>query len=191
MRIKLTSKKEREKFWTRWALARVVRPGQIGKMLAKKEREADHDGLTGLLNRKGIIFYSELLSALLRREGKLFSILFVDLDGLKEKNDKYGHKEGDRMIKDASAVLKKTSRSSDIVGRWGGDEFVVVLSLTEELGVRKVGERIFAALPPDISLSIGAASWDGKESVEKLIVRADKAMYVAKSQGKGRLFFLG
>ena len=188
--INLTSKKNRKVFWTKWVLARVRKPHLIIKMLVNKEQAADHDILTSLLNRKGLLFYTEMIVELLKRENKIFSLLFVDLDGLKERNDKYGHVEGDRMIKGAAETLKKSTRESDIVGRWGGDEFLVVLPTSGLDGAKKIVDRIFANLPKDLYLTIGIVCWDGKISTDSLIKKADAAMYKAKKRGKAQAFLV-
>jgi diguanylate cyclase (GGDEF)-like protein len=158
---------------------------------------AFHDSLTGLPNRE--LFERRLTESLAdaRREGRLLSVLFVDLDGFKEANDTVGHGEGDRLLKEVAAALTGLVREDDMVARIGGDEFLVLLpnvSGTEEAVA--VSDRILKGLDVSwvggdrrfrLSSSIGVAVFpDDGDDGAALLRSADRAMYEAKRRGKGQ-----
>lgn len=148
------------------------------------------DYLTGLPNARSL--FNHLEEAL--KNTSLLSVLVCDLDGFKQVNDRFGHQEGDRLLKDVAAALKRVCRGNDYVARMGGDEFVMVLQgidvtrhserlqsivrAVEDVGLQKYGEAI-------VSLSVGAAlaPEDGFEQ-EKVIAAADRRMYRIKAQRK-------
>ena len=149
------------------------------------------DELTGLYNRRGFLVLAEQQQKIGRRTRRGFLLFFLDLDGLKQINDSYGHKEGDRAIVKASEVLKEAFRGSDIIARLGGDEFAVLaveadtgaaqrplLELEHELKELKIRKE----LPYPISFSIGVArsNPNNDESIEQLLTQADAFMYEEK-----------
>lgn len=160
------------------------------KREAALESVALRDELTGLYNRRGWFVLAEHELERARRAHSARVLLFVDLDGLKQVNDKLGHREGDRAIADAARVLQSASRSSDIVGRLGGDEFVLLLGDDGQAeGARR---RLITALDEhnarsgadfELRLSIGAEVWFPDEacSLDELVRRADEEMYVEKA----------
>jgi diguanylate cyclase (GGDEF)-like protein len=154
------------------------------------------DDLTNLYN-------SRYLSQVLRREtkrasrsGRPLSLLFVDLDGFKSINDMHGHLYGSRALVEAAGVMRDSARETDIVARFGGDEFAVVLPDTGSEGAIAVGERLrarvaaFRFLEGDglsiaLTVSVGVATLpDVAASAEGLIQAADDAMYWVKDHGK-------
>ena len=159
------------------------------------------DELTGLYNRRGFLAVIDQHLAEIRRNDKQPVILYADLDGLKEINDSLGHHEGDRAIAKAAEMLKETFRTSDIVARIGGDEFVVLAaigseetsaSLTQRLKenfrvMNKLGNR-----PYNLSLSVGVALVDetSDHSIEELLAQADRAMYEDKRHKRSRDNFI-
>ncbi len=155
------------------------------------------DELTGLYNRRGFLAFSEQHLSSIQRTNKSIMVVYADLDGLKQINDSFGHKVGDRALTDTAEVLRETFRTSDVLGRLGGDEFTVLAAVEPEGGVDSVLARLSHMLeghnaqktaPYKLSISIGYAllNPDETESVEDLMARADKAMYENKRKRKMR-----
>jgi diguanylate cyclase (GGDEF)-like protein len=152
------------------------------------------DSLTRLLNRQGIGDRFDNYAALLRRRPGTLSLLLIDVDDFKDVNDVYGHAAGDRMLLEIGRTLVSCVRASDSVGRWGGDEFVILAPEADAETARTLCERIRTLWPVKIpvgaseetavALSIGAATWHVNEPLEALIARADAAMYVEKRRRK-------
>jgi diguanylate cyclase (GGDEF)-like protein len=160
------------------------------------------DSLTGLLNRR---YLNERLKdevARSERYGHTLSLLMLDLDGFKYCNDTFGHLFGDKTLKEIADTLLNTVRSMDIVARYGGDEFMVILPETGEALAIDIAERLRnnveknAVLPPDASgqgqqtltSSIGIACYPGHgKTIDLLLENVDKALYRAKNKGKNRI----
>lgn len=156
---------------------------------------AFHDELTGLPNR-GLI-QDRVRMALVRAQRLSLRplIVFADLVGFKEVNDRFGHDAGDSVLTEAARRLTAAVRDGDTCGRWGGDEFVLVVELGSTEAANRVIDRIRVAMSEpfvlpggqsvDVGLSIGAVVANGQERVEALINLADQAMYQAKRDGEG------
>jgi diguanylate cyclase (GGDEF)-like protein len=149
-------------------------------LMMRLGEQAVTDELTGLLNRRAWYRELELALARARRSGSSVSVVLLDVDGLKTVNDSGGHAAGDRLLRSVSSRWTATLRESDVLGRLGGDEFAVVLENADEPAARDVVERLAASLDQGQSASAGIAAWDGAESVDELVARADVAMYAAK-----------
>ena len=164
-----------------------------------------HDGLTGLANRALLKDRVTHALASARRSGASVALLYIDLDSFKEVNDGWGHASGDAVLQAVSAVLESQTRPADTVARIGGDEFVVLLEQLHTPGDaagfasrlhQALEEVILDGLHILISCSVGIAAADGlgldggtavtEVEAEELIRRADAAMYLAKSEGRGR-----
>jgi diguanylate cyclase (GGDEF)-like protein len=154
------------------------------------------DVLTGLLNRRGFFESAADVVSASRRAKRLVSVLAFDLDHFKSINDNFGHAMGDTMLQLFASVARKTMRSSDVIGRLGGEEFVAVISGTQaEAGI--AAERVRAAfeaatLDPksngvQATVSIGVASGPADTAIDQLITRADAALYRAKANGRNRI----
>lgn len=152
-----------------------------------------HDPLTGLLNRRAFQEMAQKTLALAHREGKPVFVLYLDLQGFKEVNDRFGHEAGDAVLKVVAERLQKSLRKNDILARIGGDEFVAVLYGGSHDSVVEIVKRIIASLGEPfewkgssltVSANAGIASYpeDGK-SLEELLRKADFAMYKAKREG--------
>jgi diguanylate cyclase (GGDEF)-like protein len=149
------------------------------------------DELTGLCNRRGFFLLAEHQLQLARRNRRNLLLLFMDLDGLKQINDTFGHREGDLALTRTAAILCTTFRGSDVVGRLGGDEFGVLTWEDSEQSAGAVVTRLLrnvqrcnaeASCRHVLSLSLGIARFDpaGLSTVEELMARADKALYEQK-----------
>jgi diguanylate cyclase (GGDEF)-like protein/PAS domain S-box-containing protein len=158
------------------------------RLLARVEAMARTDQLTGLPNRRA--WDEELRRELerARRSGQPVSVVMLDLDGLKQVNDLEGHQAGDELLQNAATAWRTVLRISDFIARYGGDEFAVVLPETEsEQGILALIERLREAMPEAQTCSAGVATWNGGESAEHLIARADAALYDAKRAGRDRV----
>jgi diguanylate cyclase (GGDEF)-like protein/PAS domain S-box-containing protein len=153
------------------------------------------DELTGLYNRRGFLAFSEQHLTSIQRTHKSLMVVYADLDGLKQINDSFGHMEGDRALTKTAELLTETFRSSDVLGRLGGDEFTVFAAVEPDGGVDSALARLnrkFASfnasetVPYKLSISVGLAIMNPEvaETVEQLMARADKAMYENKRKRK-------
>ncbi len=160
---------------------------------------AVRDGLTGLHNYRYFRQQIERIVQQSRRYGSPLSMLMIDLDNFKTYNDSYGHLKGDMILKEVAVLLLTHTRASDLVTRYGGEEFAVLLPETGEEHAHSVGDKIrqvieehpFALavgeLPKSLTISVGVASSSGAPSADALIQRADEALYRAKETGKNRV----
>jgi diguanylate cyclase (GGDEF)-like protein len=145
------------------------------------------DELTGLPNRRA--WNDELPRALehARRDGSPISVAMLDIDRFKAFNDAYGHPAGDRLLKEASAAWHGALRQVDTLARYGGEEFIVLLPDADEDQAEQAVARALAVTPQDQTFSAGVAVWDGTETSDALIHRADTALYAAKTGGRNRI----
>jgi len=175
-----------------------VREKQQVVVLETLSKQATHDPLTGLFNRRYLdqILYGEIAHA--RQNSSLVGILMADVDHFKQINDRYGHKAGDLMLRAVGDLMKKCVRSADIVCRYGGEEFVIVMPGASAPTVSKCAEEIrarFQALSVvsenhEIrdTVSLGAAIYPlHGVNVDEVFVHADRAMYQAKQEGRNRV----
>jgi diguanylate cyclase (GGDEF)-like protein len=152
-------------------------------------RQAQTDALTGVVNRRGLMQQLELLHARSQQAGHAYVILMVDVDHFKAINDRHGHAEGDEVLKRVAQGLRDGLRTGDVVARWGGEEFCVVLPRTDLAEARTLAERlkvqIAAPATPRVTVSIGVAeSVAQAQRPEDVIRRADEALYRAKEAGR-------
>ncbi len=152
------------------------------------------DSLTETHNRRKLDQLLEQQAQRYKRADEEFAIIIIDIDHFKQINDIYGHQAGDKVLIDVAASLKETVRQIDEVGRWGGEEFLVICPLTDLEGAYKLAEKLRAAIAtklflPDkqITASFGVAQYLCDEATNHLVHRADLALYEAKSQGRNRV----
>ena len=155
------------------------------------------DSLTGLYNRQYFNSYLEKLMASSRRHSRIFSLLFVDIDRFKTINDQYGHLCGDNVLKSIAEIFEDNLRASDVIARFGGEEFVILLSDTDLKGGEALAEKLrtdveafgFEGLDNSkITVSIGVSeSTDVDGSITDIVKRADEALYKAKESGRNRV----
>ena len=165
----------------------------------KLEKLATHDGLTGLANRPLIASTIDQALARGRRTGDRIAVMFIDLDRFKQVNDTMGHAVGDEVLVEVAARISRAVRDADVPGRFGGDEFVIVLPVvTDAADLNGVAARVLEGLgepiitsegPATIGASIGISSISGEHdhTADELIDAADDAMYDAKQQGGRRV----
>ena len=155
------------------------------------ERLAVTDPLTGLANRRGgeRSVASEISRA--RRQRTALSCIFIDIDNFKRINDTFGHQAGDRLLRDISDLLRHTLRAYDILVRWGGEEFLLILPGVTLDQARRLAERIRAAVERldtqglgAVTISAGTAALDSSYDFETMLMAADRRLYEAKSSGR-------
>jgi diguanylate cyclase (GGDEF)-like protein len=163
---------------------------------ADLEDLAYRDELTELPNRRGATRQLDVLLSRARRHGHQLALLLIDADRFKAVNDEHGHAVGDVVLRELAARLRERVRREDVVGRWGGEEFVVALPETTPDGAAAVAESLRAAIAGapieaggvalPVTVSIGVAAWTGQHG-DDLIARADQALYAAKAAGRDRV----
>ncbi len=164
------------------------------KMFERMQRQATTDGLTGLVNHR--TFYDILEKELWRsrRYGGEISLIMIDIDNLKKINDAYGHRVGDKVIKEISRKIRMCIRQIDTAARYGGDEFAVILPNTALAEATVVAERMVDVVSSSpitwekgqiaLSISVGLGQYEGDISPEDITNRSDQALYTAKEAGK-------
>ncbi|MEP6909646.1 MAG: diguanylate cyclase [Actinomycetota bacterium] len=160
-------------------------------LLARLEANARTDDLTGLLNRRAWEEQLPREMARSRRQSDPLCVAMLDLDFFKNYNDERGHQSGDRLLKQAGAAWVAELRASDTLARYGGEEFTVALPGCNLANAKDIVERLREAMPAGQTVSAGVACWNGRESAEELVGRADAALYEAKRMGRDRLVSAG
>ena len=165
----------------------------LGRQADALQELARTDPLTGLLNRRAFQDRMQEEFARALRQGLPLSLLVLDLDGLKELNDREGHRQGDDALRGLARALRIGSRITDVAGRWGGDEFVVLAPATGRSEALQLADRIRAVVregPTKLTASIGLATLDPADPLsgpEALVSEADLALYAAKRLGRDRV----
>lgn len=173
---------------------------QRTRALVEKNRELEQiatiDRLTGVFNRRKLdeVLYTEVLRS--KRYGNTFGVILLDIDHFKSVNDTFGHLVGDRVLQLFASQLKNSVRDVDVLGRWGGEEFLIICPETAEDGIlllarilrRKVQGETIAEVGVKTA-SFGVTAYCKGDSVDNIIKRADKALYLAKQNGRNRVEF--
>ena len=171
-----------------------------GKLIAKQDRYYDEikrlserDHLTGLYNRRKI--NEDLVREVNRskRYGHAFSTILLDIDFFKETNDEFGHTAGDKLLVKISEVIGNAVRTSDIIGRWGGDEILILCPETNSGGAYLLAEKLRKFIEGHKfgvgykTVSVGVSEYESDDDIRSIVVKTDKALYLAKQQGKNRV----
>ncbi len=170
------------------------RPEQLTRLNTELARLALVDPLTGVRNRRAIDDYLHDALSAARRHDLALSVLVLDIDHFKTVNDTLGHRSGDAVLAHTARVLDGALRAEDAIGRWGGEEFLIVLTSTDEEGALRATERVREALAADqpaqarahglvVTVTIGVAEWC-HEDMDELVTRADSALYFGKAAGR-------
>ncbi|MEN8188219.1 MAG: diguanylate cyclase [Thermodesulfobacteriota bacterium] len=173
---------------------------RLRESYTKLEQLATTDPLTGLDNRKQIM--SSLLRHFenFRRYGTKFSIMMLDVDHFKNINDTYGHQAGDTVLVELAALMQDAKRNLDSAGRYGGEEFLIILAETKGEQAKATGRRVRGLVEKEqfshdeksiqVTISIGVAEvWEEDENADSLISRADEALYKAKREGRNQVVY--
>jgi diguanylate cyclase (GGDEF)-like protein len=158
---------------------------------------AEHDSLTGLLNRRRFRTELDQYVSFTARYGGRGAVMVIDIDGLKDVNDRLGHPAGDRLIRRVSEILRERVRATDIVARLSGDEFAVLMPQTDTAGALQLGEDLRAQVAEGFlssaeigpgTISVGIAMFGGAGTgSEAVLIAADQALYRAKEEGRNRI----
>jgi len=157
------------------------------------------DGLTGVLNHRAIESVANTkISRVKRYENYSLFFLFIDVDDFKQVNEKRGHRIGDGLLRDITEIMVKNTRNSDIIGRWGGDEFLLILSEIYLSGAKAVAEKIINAVNDlsrendlGIGVTIGICEFNASSAEKDPIGASNETMREAKKSGKNQFFVYG
>jgi two-component system, cell cycle response regulator len=169
---------------------------ELRARMAELEEVSRIDMLTGLHNRRHLDEHLRASISAARRHGRTVGVLVIDVDHFKQVNDTYGHHAGDLVLREVANRLKSTMRTEDALGRWGGEEFIAVLTETPAEAIGMVAERMRRSVAASefpledgtcirVTASIGYVH--GDDEAERLVRRADDALYAAKAAGRNRV----
>jgi len=172
-----------------------LRNGELDKAIEELSFIATHDKLTGLFNRHFIVDQLERQRDMFERYGNVCSIVLIDIDHFKQVNDRFGHAVGDEVLRSFARCVEPLLRQGDYLGRYGGEEFMLVLPMTGLESANHLAQRIRNALTscksrdrecamPTVTASFGVAQLREDEKLDDWLVRADQAMYRAKANGR-------
>ena len=171
-----------------------VRTQQLREANSRLAQHAREDALTQLLNRRGFQESAEQLIVNTQARGSTLSLILCDVDHFKRINDRYGHAVGDRVLQHLARHLGLNVRDVDILGRWGGEEFILALPDLSLSGAQTLAQRLCNSLPSQIfriddirlglAMTFGVAQWRPGDTLESVISRADVALYEGKTRGR-------
>lgn len=161
--------------------------GERERLLGEVQDLARHDALTGLPNRRVLQEVLPREMARARRNEAPLTLAIVDIDHFKRYNDSHGHLAGDEVLRACAREWDEALRGEDVLVRFGGEEFLVLLPDTDCDTAAEVVERLRMKTPMGQTCSAGLAGWDGSESIDELLRRADEALYLAKASGRNQL----
>jgi diguanylate cyclase (GGDEF)-like protein len=169
---------------------------QIMELNIELNTRANTDPLTGLLNRSGLYPQMTQLADRMMSQQQCFGVLLLDLDYFKEVNDQFGHLKGDQLLVAVANILQSITATNDVCARWGGEEFLILLPVCNEMTLISMAESIMRAIRSlqlpgagqrTLTASIGVYFCQQTEVIDESIRKADLAMYKAKEQGRDQL----
>jgi diguanylate cyclase (GGDEF)-like protein len=172
-----------------WNTLRTQRANRA--LLERMSRLAQQDGLTGIANRRTLDEAVPVEFARARRSNQPLTVVMLDFDHFKRYNDRRGHAAGDALLRAAAQAWSKQLRPTDLLARYGGEEFTLVLPACTEDQAAQLVDRLRPLMPDRQTFSAGIATWDGDETVNELVQRADRALLRAKKGGRNRTVVAG
>jgi diguanylate cyclase (GGDEF)-like protein len=177
------------------AVVRLRRSQEQAQSRAELMRTlASTDVLTGLPNRRAMLDVLQRTVALSQRSGRPVSVALVDVDHFKSVNDRFGHASGDAVLVQLGELMRTQLRASDVLARWGGEEFLLCAPDTSVSAAADLADRVRQAVAgwtfphgEPMTISIGLTQWLGGDDVDGLLLRADRALYQAKARGRNRV----
>jgi diguanylate cyclase (GGDEF)-like protein len=171
------------------------RTTELAKANARLETLANEDPLTLLPNRRGLMVHIEQAKKTLSRSGQAFCLILIDFDHFKKLNDELGHDVGDLVLESGGRLMKDVIREQDLVGRWGGEEFLLLMPDTEIEGASIVAEKLRSKVEEvlsneincQVTITLGIAQCGRSETIESCLKRADEALYKGKELGRNRV----
>lgn len=173
---------------------------ELSEAYDKIEQLALTDSLTGLANRRNIINLMAVEVSRCERNGGTFSLIMSDIDFFKKVNDTYGHDTGDHVLQTLANIMRENLRQQDVISRWGGEEFLIMLPYTEMEKAVAVAEKLrLAVMNTEISytgehfhitMTFGVSQFDKMIGVEKTIKKADDALYLGKQTGRNKVLWM-
>ena len=160
-------------------------------LLGDMQQLAQEDPLTGAINRRGLEDAIPIEFSRAQRSEEPLAIVMIDLDHFKRYNDRRGHPAGDALLRGAAQAWRKQLRPTDMLVRYGGEEFTLVLPSTNADQATQLVDRLRALVPDRQTFSAGVATWDGRESASEVLQRADQALLQAKKGGRNRTMVAG
>lgn len=161
------------------------------ELLERMSRLAQLDGLTGIANRRTLDESVPVEFARARRSGQPLTLVMIDIDHFKRYNDKRGHAAGDALLRASAQSWAKQLRPTDLIARYGGEEFTLVLPACSADQAGQLVDRLRPLMPDRQTFSAGIAAWDGDETTNELVQRADRALLQAKKRGRNRTTIAG
>ena len=168
-------------------------------LIEKLSRIAMHDKLTSLPNRRYLESFLDYKLSEYTRFGRSFAVLFADIDNFGKFNNEYGHDVGDAVLCNIAESMKNAIRSTDLVGRWGGEEYVGIYTISKDTEAAIIGEKLRQLVANtevmhegkalNVSISVGVTTVRNGDTAQSIIERADSLMYESKRNGKNRVTF--
>jgi diguanylate cyclase (GGDEF)-like protein len=180
-------------------LKQIRQSAELSQTLARLKELATRDSLTGLTNRRHMLTLMEEECKRQDRGGRRFCLALLDIDWFKKINDGFGHPTGDEVLKQLATLAPEALRTSDVIARWGGEEFLILMPSTDLEGATLGLERLRAHLSPRwgfeagpawraVTFSAGVTTYRLGESLSVTLERADKALYMAKTHGRDQVW---
>ena len=160
-------------------------------LLGDMQQLAQEDPLTGAVNRRGLEDAIPVEFSRAQRSEEPLAIVMIDLDHFKRYNDRRGHPAGDALLRGAAQAWRRQLRPTDMLVRYGGEEFTLVLPGTDADQAMQLVDRLRAQVPDRQTFSAGIATWDGRETASEVLQRADQALLQAKKAGRNRTMVAG